>query len=413
VLFVADMKADVSALIVVPVYNHAGTLRSVVQASLAHGSVLVVDDGSTDMEPAHRRSVNDNIMPDDAFAPNHPLHALPIHYVRHATNMGKGKAIITGAAVAERLGMTHIITLDADAQHNPADIPAFLAAVESEMLTIFVGKRDFTVPNVPASSRFGRAFSNFWFRVQTGEDVGDSQSGFRAYPLAVLDKLTLTESHYSFEVEVLVRAAWAGFPVADIPIGVYYPPREKRVSHFHPFMDNLRLTLLNTRLTTRAIMPIPQKRFVQDTTGKITVLRPMQSIRLLLSRNETPRKLAISGAIGVFIGTLPILGIHSITILVVLGFLRYNKFMGLATSQLCIPPFVPALCIQVGHYMRHGSFLTELSWQTIAREGLQRLWEWFLGSLVLAPVLAVLCGLVVYALALMTQRSLTRSGETA
>jgi uncharacterized protein (DUF2062 family) len=158
-------------------------------------------------------------------------------------------------------------------------------------------------------------------------------------------------------------------------------------------------------------MPVPQKRFIQDTRGTITVLRPMHSLRLLLSRNETPGNLAISGALGVFIGTLPIFGLHSLTILLVLGFLKYNKFTGLATSQLCMPPLVPAMCIQVGYCIRHGSFLTEISWQTLGREGLQRLWEWLLGSLVLAPILAVLCGLAVYALALMVQRSLTRSRE--
>jgi uncharacterized protein (DUF2062 family) len=137
----------------------------------------------------------------------------------------------------------------------------------------------------------------------------------------------------------------------------------------------------------------------------------MHSLRLLLSRNETPKNLAISGAIGVFIGTLPIFGLHSLTILLVLGFLKYNKFAGLATSQFCMPPLVPAMCIQVGYYIRHGAFLTEISWQTLGREALQRIFEWFLGSLVLAPILAVLCGIMVYTLALMAQRSITRHGE--
>ena len=396
--------SSVLPLIVVPVYNHAESLRQIVNAALCHGPVLVVDDGSTDMPAVPSGTIA--VMEPDAFPPTHPLYALPVYYAHHPHNMGKGKAILTGAAFAATLGRTHIVTIDADGQHDPQDIPAFLSAIRNEPLAIFVGKRDFNTPNVPGGSRFGRAFSNFWFRVQTGKDVGDSQSGFRAYPLAVLNKLTLAESHYSFEVEVLVRASWAGFTVSDVPIRVLYPPRHERISHFRPFMDNLRLTILNTRLTTRAIMPIPQKKFAMDDAGKITVLRPMKSLRLLLSRNEMPRDLAVSGAIGVFIGTLPIFGIHSLTILLVLGALKMNKLTGLATSQLCMPPFVPAMCIEAGHYMRHGTFLTEISWNTLGLEGLQRIWEWALGSLLLAPVLAFLCGLVVYVLALIVQRSL-------
>lgn len=401
------MSVPVSPLIVVPVYNHAGSLRRVAAGALCHGPVLVVDDGSTDMPavPGHESLTP---MRPEAFPGEHPLRGLPVYYTRHARNMGKGRAILTGADFAARLGNSHIITIDADGQHDPEDIPAFLEAVTADPLAIFVGRRDFNTPNVPGGSRFGRAFSNFWFRVQTGKDVGDSQSGFRAYPLAVLNKLTLTESHYSFEVEVLVRAAWAGFCVTDVPIRVHYPPRNERVSHFRPIMDNLRLTVLNTRLTARAIVPVPQKQFVRDDEGGITALRPMKSLRLLLSRNETPRNLAISGAIGVFIATLPIFGIHSLTILLVLGALKLNKFTGLATSQLCMPPFVPAMCIEVGYYLRHGSLLTEISWQTLGREGLQRIWEWALGSLLLAPLLAFACGLVVYVLARVAQRSLAK-----
>lgn len=395
-----------SPLLVVPVYNHAGSLRDVVRGALLYGPVLVVDDGSTDMEPVNVSGNAATVMGLDAFPPGHPLRGLPVYYARHAENRGKGRAIVTGAEYAARLGMSHIITIDADGQHDARDIPAFLTAVAARPLAVLVGKRDFNTPNVPAGSRFGRAFSNFWYRVQTGQDVGDSQSGFRAYPLAVLNRLTLAESRYSFEIEVLVRAAWAGFIVADVPIRVHYPPRAERISHFRPFMDNLRLTMLNTRLTARAIVPLPQKQFTQDDSGSITALRPMRSLRILLSRNETPRNLALSGAIGVFIGVLPIFGVHSLTILLVLGFMKLNKFMGLASSQLCMPPLVPAMCIEAGHYLRHGRLLTEMSWQTLGREGMQRIWEWALGAVVLAPLLAALCGIAVYVMALIVRRSL-------
>lgn len=368
-------------LVVVPVYNHAATLRAVVDGILAvHPNVLVVDDGSDDLTQG-------------------TLSALGVPVVRHPQNKGKGAAILTGARKARQMGMTHIITIDADGQHAPADIPAFLDAIGEDENAIAVGARNFNTANVPGSSRFGRKFSNFWLRVQTGVILSDVQSGFRAYPLAVLEHLKFTETRYSFEIEVLVRAAWAGFQLRDVDVDVYYPPKDKRVSHFRSFMDNVRISLLNTRLTIRAIIPIPHRKFGQDETGKISPIHPLKSLRILLADDATPMTLALSCALGIFLGTLPLIACHSILILLAAGWLRLNKIAGLAASQLCMPPFVPALCIEAGYFMRHGKFLTEISLQTLGYEGLQRIWEWLLGSLVLAPVFSVIIGGVVYVMA--------------
>ena len=207
-------------LVAVPVYNHAPTLRAVVLGLLErHPHVLVVDDGSDDLEPE-------------------VLAGLPVRMVRHGRNRGKGAAIRTAALEARRQGMSHIVTIDADGQHDPADLPLFLEAVAADPLAVIVGARDFNTENVPGSSRFGRAFSNFWLRVQTGVILSDVQSGYRAYPLIVLENLRCTENRYSFEVEVLVRAAWAGFRLREVNIRVHYPPKGERVSHFRAFMDN-------------------------------------------------------------------------------------------------------------------------------------------------------------------------------
>ena len=400
------MAQAVSPLIVIPVYNHASTLRQVVLESMPYAPVLVVDDGSTDLAVGSYSPSSLKIMSEDAFSENHPLYALPVYYLRHNQNKGKGSAIMTATSAAQTLGKTHIITLDADAQHYPDDIPLFLEAIAANPMTLFVGKRNFAAANVPAPSRLGRWFSNFWLRVHTGVDLGDSQSGFRAYSLEMLNALTLAEARYSFETEVLVRAAWAGFSLGDIPVRVYYQMSDKRISHFHPIRDNFRLTMLNTRLTIRCIMPVPQKQFVQDESGRLTPLHPLRSLRILLSRNETPKNIALAGGLGVLIGTLPIFGMHSMTIILVLGALRLNKLAGLATSQLCMPPFVPAVCIVVGHYIRHGFFLTEISLQTLGYEVLSRLWEWVIGSLVMAPVLGLLCGIIVYPLAYLVRQGM-------
>lgn len=368
-------------LVVIPLYNHAATVRQVVEQALAiHDQVLVVDDGSSD-------------------GGADVLTGLPVEVRRHPINRGKGAAILTAAAVAREQGMTHLATIDADGQHDPADLDRLLTVLAPEPFSVVVGKRDFTVDNVPGSSRFGRQFSNFWLRVQTGKSLGDTQSGFRIYPVELFERLRFGETRYSFEVEVLVKAAWAGVPLKDAQISVHYPPRDERVSHFRAFMDNLRLTHLNTKLTLRSFLPWPHQRLVRDEQEKISILRPLQSLRILLREETTPLQLAAAAVLGVILGAAPLIACHTIAILFVAGFFGLNKLLGVATSQLCMPPLVPALCIEVGYYMRHGEWLTEISWETLGHEGLERLWEWLLGSLVVGPLLGLVVGVAVYLLA--------------
>ncbi|SHN61887.1 DUF2062 domain-containing protein [Desulfovibrio litoralis] len=391
-----------SVLIVIPVYNHSQTLRSVAERVLCeHHNLLVVDDGSTDLPP----------LINNQFSKEHPLYGLNLNFIRHDSNKGKGAAILTAVKYAKTIGASHIITIDADAQHDPSDIPLFLEAINKQPQTIFIGARNFNVQNIPFSSRFGRAFSNFWFKVQTSHKTQDSQSGFRAYPLIIFDYISFMETRYSFETEVLVKSVWAGFSVADIPISVYYPSKTERISHFKAFQDNLRISLLNTYLTFRSILPWPHKQYAVKENGVVTLLRPMQSLKLLLQRDETPLKLAYSAAVGMGIGTLAIFGLHSILIILITGGLRLSKIMGLSISQLCMPPIVPLLCIELGYFLRYGAFLTNVSWAELEVNLLDRVYEWILGSLVLAPVLAVIMGLVVWIISKHIQNNLIEKAK--
>jgi glycosyltransferase involved in cell wall biosynthesis/uncharacterized protein (DUF2062 family) len=370
----------IKLLIVIPVYNHAGTLRDVVNRTLAVcGDVLVVDDGSTDGSAE-------------------VLKGLPVRFIRHEKNKGKGVAILTAAHEARRLGMSHIITIDADGQHDPANISQFIPAIRENPLAIVIGKRIFNKKTVPFSSRFGRSFSNFWLRVETGYSLKDTQSGFRAYPVVLLEWLKLHDKRYSFEIEVLVKAAWAWVTLKEVDISVYYPEPAKRISHFRPLMDNFALTILNTRLSIRAILPIPHRRFVveKDDTEKITILHPVASLKVLLGKNVSPKQLATSGGLGIFLGALPLIACQSLVILMTANYFRLNKYAALGTSQLCNPPIVPALCIEVGYFIRHGRFLTEISLKTLGYQGLERFFEWIIGALVLGPILGVLMGGIIY-----------------
>ncbi|WP_051261618.1 glycosyltransferase family 2 protein [Desulfovibrio inopinatus] len=226
-------------LVVVPTYNHTGTLPDVVRRIKAqHPHVLVVDDGSD--IPVSANDLSDTI-----------------DVIRHPVNQGKGAAMKTAAKRARQRGMTHILTIDADGQHFPEDIPRFISAMEQHPESIIVGSRNFNAKNIPGSSRFGRWFSNLWYRIQTLHTISDMQSGFRAYPLTVFEKIQSTENRYSFEIEILVKATWAGFHIEEIDIPVFYPEPDQRISHFKAFWDNARISWLNTRLTVWAILRLP------------------------------------------------------------------------------------------------------------------------------------------------------------
>jgi uncharacterized protein (DUF2062 family) len=381
--------------VVIPVYNQPDRLREVVGRCLAvHPCILVVDDGS---DPQVAPLVAD----------------LRVEVLRHEVNRGKGAALRTAARRLREQGATHMITLDADAQHDPEDLPRMLAALHAHPEALILGVRDFDGEAVPGSSRFGRAFGNFWVRVQTGTRVHDIQSGFRAYPVALIEALPCLTRRYAFEVEVVVRALWGGVPVQEVPVRVRYAPADRRNSHFHKLWDNLRLTVLNTHLTIRALLPWPHRQVADaDRPVSITVWHPLRSIRRLLMERATPRELMFAVALGVFLGAVPLIACHTLAILVAAALLRLNRMVAVAASQLCMPPVVPAVCIEVGHLLRCGRFLTlegvrdvgNASFVRLGYMGLQCLWDWCIGSLPVGAALALLLGAATYVTARVLQR---------
>lgn len=234
--------------VAVPVYNNRATVREV--AAECRGlvaNVVVVDDGSSDADLTEL------------------LAGLDVVVLRHPVNQGKGAALLTASRFIEEQGGLFMVTIDADGQHFPADIATFLPLLAENDPAIVIGCRDFDTPNVPKSSRFGRAFANFWLRVETGQRVDDCQSGFRTYPVRYLNRLPFKGTRYDFEAEVLARAAWAGLALRCVPIAVHYPKPAERVSSFRPFLDNLRLTRIHSMLVGRRLCPWPHRRLLPRT----------------------------------------------------------------------------------------------------------------------------------------------------
>lgn len=210
--------------IVVPVYN-SPYIKEVVEDILTHGyDIIVVDDGSTNKVELDLKNVE---------------------LLRHDANKGKGQAILTGAQKAKELGYDAFVTMDADKQHISSQIKKLLDNYEDE--TIVIGNRDFSGDDVPNSSKFGRKFSNFWVMLETFKSLGDTQSGFRMYPVSIL-KLPLKNTRFDFEIEILVYHSYGCKKIKDVQVQCYYPPAEERISHFNKIDDNIRLTLLHTKL---------------------------------------------------------------------------------------------------------------------------------------------------------------------
>jgi uncharacterized protein (DUF2062 family) len=137
---------------------------------------------------------------------------------------------------------------------------------------------------------------------------------------------------------------------------------------------------------------------------RFLLLHPVRLIRRLLAEHASPRSLGAAAALGIVVGASPFLGLHTLLVVVLAGRLRLNRLMALATNQLCMPPIVPALCIEVGYYLRHGAFLTEVSLRTLGSEALERFWEWLLGSLLVGPALAAVVGAAVWLFAELQRR---------
>lgn len=308
--------------VVIPTYNNEGTIATVINDVLAYtDDIIVVNDGATDSTGEILASFGDRIQ-----------------VIRHEVNQGKGRALRNAFKHALQKGYDHAITIDSDGQHFASDLPLFLQEIEENPGTLVIGARNMNQENVPGKSSFGNKFSNFWYQVETGIKLDDTQSGYRLYPISRMRKIRYLTTRFEFEVEVIVKAAWKGIPVKNIPIKVHYEPGKKRITHFRPFVDFTRISILNTYLVTLALLYYIPFRFIKSLTRKNVKNFISQN---LLNPEESVKRKAFSISFGVFMGIFPIWGYQLIIGLTLSHLMKLNKALFVVAAHISIPPMIP------------------------------------------------------------------------
>lgn len=207
----------------IPSYQCAGTIAAVVaDARCQLEPVLVVDDGSDDATATRARAAGAEV-------------------VRHEHNRGKGAALRTGMRHLAARHFTHALTMDGDGQHLGREIPTLLAVARAEPDAIVIGTRRIGSQEVAAANLFGNRVANLAVRLAARTTVGDTQSGFRVYPLAAVLALPASDQRFEYETTVIICAARAGIPIRSVPVSVYYPPIAERRSHYRKVRDTLRI----------------------------------------------------------------------------------------------------------------------------------------------------------------------------
>ncbi|RYJ39919.1 Glycosyl transferase family protein [Flavobacterium anhuiense] len=374
-----ELLSSIHFCVIVPTYNNQKTLKKVLDSILDFTTnIIIVNDGSTDSTSEILKSYSQ------------------LTQIHHPKNLGKGRALRNGFRKALELEFEYAITIDSDGQHFATDIPIFIEEIQKEPNALLIGSRNMTQENVPKKSSFGNKFSNFWFKFETGIKLDDTQSGFRLYPLRLLPKRFYTNK-FEFEIEVIVRAAWKGIVVKNIPIQVLYDPAE-RVSHFRPFQDFTRISILNTVLVTNALLYIKPRDFFRRAKKKGFKKFFLEDI---LESNDSNFKKSAAIALGIFIGLSPFWGFQTVLLFTFAALFRLNKVIAYLTSNVSFPPFIPFIIyasLQVGSVFVSSETPLVLD-SSITLDDIQKnATQYIVGSLILATVSALSVGFISYLL---------------
>ncbi len=369
---------DLNICILIPTYNNEKTIKRVIDGVLAYTKhVIVINDGATD-------STTEILS-----------HYPEITQVHLPKNKGKGNALRVGFKKALALGYEFAITIDSDGQHFPEDIEVFVNALKSSESknVLFIGSRDMSQEGVPSKSSFGNKFSNFWFWVETGIKLNDTQSGYRLYPIKRLKDVKLYTNKFEFEIEAIVKAAWRDIEVKNIPIKVLYDESE-RVSHFRPFKDFTRISILNTWLVIVTFLYIKPRNLLRSLKKK-GIKRFF--VEDFLGNSDSPLKKALSVALGVFIGLSPFWGFHTFLVLFLAVVFKLNKTIAFTFSNVSIPPFFPFIIYassKIGQFVLGVKYEYTIEEMTQNFDALKHLKTYIVGSFTLAIMAALIFGFI-------------------
>ncbi|MCF0056427.1 DUF2062 domain-containing protein [Dyadobacter sp. CY356] len=316
---------DINCCVLIPTYNNQNTLRRVIDGVLAYSvgdDVIVINDGSTD-ETASILSE----------------YGSQIFVIHNDKNRGKGFSLRRGFKEAQNKGYKNAISIDSDGQHLPSDIPLFIEKSYQNPGSLIMGSRNMEQEGVPGKSSFGHKFSNFWFKVETGLVLPDTQTGFRLYPLEEVAKIRLLTTKFETEIEVIVKLAWRNVRILPIDIQVIYDKNE-RVTHFRPFQDFTRISILNTYFVILTLLYyLPKRLFLFIKKKGLWKIIKDEAVK----PEESNYSKAISIAFGVFMGIIPIWGFQLLIGIPLSVYFKMNKVLFLTAANISLPPLIPLI----------------------------------------------------------------------
>lgn len=378
------------ACVIIPTYNNDATLGQVIDSVLAYTAhIIVVNDGSTDQTREVLATYEDRIH----------IHHCPI-------NRGKGIALRTGFQLAIDAGYAYAITLDSDGQHRASDIPRFFEVLQAHPGALLIGARNMGQDNVPGSSSFGHKFSNFWYQIMTGNKLPDTQSGYRLYPLNPLAKIHLRTTKYELEMEALVRLGWQGIETLPVPIDVYYPPQEERITHFRKIPDFSRIFVLNTLMVIIGLLyarPLLFFKELKKKSGRAFLKE------YIFDSDESNQKITYAVMLGLFIGVSPFWGYQIMLVIFFCVLLRLNKVIALVAAHISIPPMIPLILYssyrlgQLVLFKKGGNEILQRT-DIHLKDLKDNLIQYVIGSFSLGVLLAMLAGAIVFPLLLIFRK---------
>lgn len=368
----------INACVLIPTYNNEKTLKRVIVGVLefcAAEDIIVINDGATDQTEIILQEFENDVT-----------------ILRNDKNRGKGYSLRKGFKEAISRGYSSAISIDSDGQHLPGDLPIFINGALENPGALLMGARNMNQEGVPGKSSFGNKFSNFWFWFETGISLPDTQTGYRLYPLAPLKKIKLFTYKFETEIEVIVKMAWRNVPIIPVDIRVIYD-KDERVTHFRPFRDFTRISILNTYLVTLTLLFYLHKRLIQYIIKKGL----WQIIKEeALKPEESNFSKAKSIGFGLFMGIVPIWGFQLLVGIPLSVYFKMNKVLFITAANISLPPAIPLIIFASykfgGLFYKNGVQLesfSDLSLESIHVNFVQ----YFLGG----SLLATSVGLVGYA----------------